>query len=181
MSDRPCWLCWHFPRSGCSPDIFLVSNQSRFSLMSHPLSYTCLIVTICPAVFAETRSWNKQSFPHLNRVVGIFSSWQPASWTIPSDMYASYLINPFLCIWMCMFSHCAENKRLLSLQPITHKTSWLKFQPGNCKFLNPFGANLTKFYDRYCGRGWADGWKRITKRYRCHQMAREGMERWHEK
>lgn len=35
-------LQWHFCGSGCSPDIFLVSDQSWFSQLSHSLRYTYL-------------------------------------------------------------------------------------------------------------------------------------------
>ncbi len=40
--DLVAFTLWHFPSSGCSPDIFLVSDQSWFSQMSHSLRYTSL-------------------------------------------------------------------------------------------------------------------------------------------
>ena len=39
-ADHAASARWHFPSSGCSPDIFLVSDQSWFSQMSHSLRYT---------------------------------------------------------------------------------------------------------------------------------------------
>lgn len=50
---------WHFPSSGCSPDIFLVSDQSWFSQMSHSLRYTSLNAESASA-FAKTRTSGKR-------------------------------------------------------------------------------------------------------------------------
>lgn len=55
---------WHFPNSGCSPDIFLVSDQSWFSQMSHLLRYISLNEGSA-AVFAKTQtSMKKTHLPH---------------------------------------------------------------------------------------------------------------------
>lgn len=50
---------WHFPSSGCSPDIFLVSDQSWFSQMSHSLRHTSLNAESA-SVFAKTQTSGKR-------------------------------------------------------------------------------------------------------------------------
>lgn len=70
---------WHFPSSGCSPDIFLVSDQSWFSQMSHSLRYTSLNEGSATA-FAKTQtSKRKLIFPYTakssvgNRMILMFA------------------------------------------------------------------------------------------------------------
>lgn len=64
-ADLAAFTRWHFPSSGCSPDIFLVSDQSWFSQMSHSLRYTSLNEGSA-SVFAKTQPSMKKNL----------SSWQ---------------------------------------------------------------------------------------------------------